>query len=758
MPNFNFRHRKKNLKILNKKRKAGITCEGTVFEQFVCATDIRWCYYSETQNILGQTFDICVLQDFEALTPNTLARTIETVSGGGLVIFLLKTMDSLRQLCTMAMDVHSRYRTDSHQEVVGRFNERFLLSLSSHPNCLVLDDRWRVLPISKRVLSALKPVPTSTSSEDEKLAELHKLKISLTEDGSPFAPLINICITLDQAKCLLQACASLATIQRHLQSSRKREKPLMSETQLNNIETLLHLHQRDSKSAVVLTTAARGRGKSASLGLALAAAVEAGLPNMNVTAPSPENVTTLFDFLIRGLKALDYEEHIDFHVMRALHQKNIVSAIEVVKRSYRQTICYVNPWDASQDSHLDLVCIDEAAAIPLPLVKRLISKNPRLVFLASTINGYEGTGRSLSLKLMQELREICPLAPESKMLNKSEDKPAGQNLNSLNASRVLYECELEDAIRYANGDATERWLNQLLCLDCCESLRAASSNGIFPPPDLCNLYYVNRDTLFAYHSATETFLRRLMALYVSGHYKNSPNDLQMLSDAPAHHIFCLLAPYEKESGHVPEVLCVVQVCFEGSITRDMVQRSLSRGLRPSGDLIPWTISQQFCSGDFGTLSGARIVRIATHPDYQSMGYGGRALKLLEQYFSGQIPLEKDLPKRKEEQSTEQVVPGADGSDQEQNDSDIDQPIEAELENGFAKKRKLKEDQEEEEAPILTEKFLAKKTESLPPLLSRLSERPAEKLHYLGVAFGATPSLIRFWKRAAYIPVYLRQSV
>ncbi len=28
-----------------------------------------------------------------------------------------------------------------------------------------------------------------------------------------------------------------------------------------------------------------------------------------------------------------------------------------------------------------------------------------MVFLASTINGYEGTGRSLSLKLLQELRE-----------------------------------------------------------------------------------------------------------------------------------------------------------------------------------------------------------------------------------------------------------------------------------------------------------------------------------------------------------------
>jgi len=46
---------------------------------------------------------MCILQDFEAITPNLLARTIETVEGGGLVILLLKTMTSLRQLYTTAM-------------------------------------------------------------------------------------------------------------------------------------------------------------------------------------------------------------------------------------------------------------------------------------------------------------------------------------------------------------------------------------------------------------------------------------------------------------------------------------------------------------------------------------------------------------------------------------------------------------------------------------------------------------------------------
>lgn len=46
---------------------------------------------------------MCVLQDFEAITPNLLARTIETVEGGGIVVLLLKTMTSLRQLYAMTM-------------------------------------------------------------------------------------------------------------------------------------------------------------------------------------------------------------------------------------------------------------------------------------------------------------------------------------------------------------------------------------------------------------------------------------------------------------------------------------------------------------------------------------------------------------------------------------------------------------------------------------------------------------------------------
>lgn len=72
-------------------------------------------------------------------------------------------------------------------------------------------------------------------------------------------------------------------------------------------------------------------------------------------------------------------------------------------------------------------------------------------------------------------------------------------------------------------------------------------------------YYVNRDTLFCYHKASEAFLQRLMSLYVSSHYKNSPNDLQLLSDAPAHHVFVLLGPVTPQTSALPTILCVLQV-------------------------------------------------------------------------------------------------------------------------------------------------------------------------------------------------------
>ncbi len=73
-----------------------------------------------------------------------------------------------------------------------------------------------------------------------------------------------------------------------------------------------------------------------------------------------------------------------------------------VRMCVMQTVQYIQPQHAAQLSQAELLVIDEAAAIPLPVVKTLLG--PYLVFLCSTVNGYEGTGRSLSLKLIEQLR------------------------------------------------------------------------------------------------------------------------------------------------------------------------------------------------------------------------------------------------------------------------------------------------------------------------------------------------------------------
>ena len=59
---------------------------------------------------------------------------------------------------------------------------------------------------------------------------------------------------------------------------------------------------------------------------------------------------------------------------------------------------------------------------------------------------------------------------------------------------------------------------------------------------------------------------------------------------------------------------------------------MKRGIRPSGDLIPWTVSEQFQDDSFASLNGIRIIRIATHPAAQNKGYGSRTLELLLKYY------------------------------------------------------------------------------------------------------------------------------
>ncbi|KAK9271864.1 hypothetical protein L1049_002229 [Liquidambar formosana] len=575
-------HKKKRAKQIKKLMQRGLLDPEKVdpFSLFVESGGLTYCLYKDSERILGNTFGMCILQDFEALTPNLLARTIETVEGGGLIVLLLRSLSSLTSLCTMVMDVHERYRTESHTEAAGRFNERFLLSLASCKACVVMDDELNILPISSHIRS-ITPVPVKEDSEGLSEAEqdLKNLKEQLNDDF-PVGPLIRKCCTLDQGKAVI---------------------------------TFLDAVLDKTLRSTVALLAARGRGKSAALGLAIAGAIAAGYSNVFVTAPSPENLKTLFEFVCKGFDALEYKEHIDYDVVKSANPEFKQATVRInIYKQHRQTIQYIQPHEHEKLSQVELLVVDEAAAIPLPVVKSLLG--PYLVFLSSTVNGYEGTGRSLSLKLLQQLEE------QSQMPTKSAD-------SSL-SGRLFKKIELSESIRYASGDPIESWLHALLCLDVTNSIPPISR---LPPPSECDLYYVNRDTLFSYHKDSELFLQRMMALYVASHYKNSPNDLQLMADAPAHHLFVLLGPVDESKNHLPDILCVIQVCLEGQISHKSAIKSLSEGHQPSGDQIPWKFSEQFRDKVFPSLSGARIVRIATHPSAMRLGYGSTAVDLLKRY-------------------------------------------------------------------------------------------------------------------------------
>lgn len=268
----------------------------------------------------------------------------------------------------------------------------------------------------------------------------------------------------------------------------------------------------------------------------------------------------------------------DYDIVQSTEQHKAVVRVNIFKNN-RQTIQYFAPGDAHVLGQAELVIVDEAAAIPLPTVRAMLGSH--LMFMASTIHGYEGTGRALSLKLLQQLRQQSA----------AQQNAAKEEDTTKTVTPSLREITLETPIRYAKGDPIEAWLNKLLCLDSADHLtRQAGVASNCPHPSSCGLFAIDRDTLFSYHHVSEIFLQRIMALYVASHYKNSPNDLQLMSDAPGHHLFVLLPPVK--AGELPEPLVVVQLALEGAISRKSIADSLRRGKAPAGDMMPWTMSQQ----------------------------------------------------------------------------------------------------------------------------------------------------------------------
>ena len=545
------------------------------------------------------------------------------------------------------MDVHDRYRTEKNKDIEPRFNERFILSLTSCKNVLAVDDELNLLPITDNMKNMVIQEKTIDEEEEnifisKREKELNDLKKSL-QTKNPIGPLLNLCKTVDQAKAIMLLIDIIS--------------------------------EKNPKNTVSLTSG-RGRGKSSSMGLAVAGGVVYGYSNIIITAPSPENLKTFFEFLIKGLNVLNYVEHKDYIIQEGTGDfKGSIISIDIIK-NHKQTIKYILPTDILLFQLAELLIIDEAAAIPLNIVKRILPDC--VTFMASTIQGYEGTGRSLSIKLIDEMR----------------------NNQKMSGARILKEISLSQAIRYADNDPVELWLNKLLILD---ATSAESFEDSMEDPSKLELYLVNRDTLFSYHKGSEAFLKKIMSLFVSSHYKNSPNDLQLLSDAPSHKIFvlCKSLDKQKKAKGLPDIYVAIQVCEEGGISKDVIISNNKRGLKPSGDLIPWTISDHYQDQEFAKMTSIRVVRIACHPDCQRMGYGSKALDLLSQYYEGKF---------------------------------------------------FKLDEEDEEMEESNDEKKGKK--KLKPLLSKLEDVKPPFIYYLGTSFGLTNNLYNFWQKNGYKPLYI----
>lgn len=111
-----------------------------------------------------------------------------------------------------------------------------------------------------------------------------------------------------------------------------------------------------------------------------------------------------------------------------------------------------------------------------------------------------------------------------------------------------------------------------------------------------------------------------MALYVASHYKNTPNDLQLMSDAPAHHLFVLLGELLQDHLHVPFVCEVVVVIRLFNIwTWEVLLRFLPLDIivdhiygfffnRSSGWDTKCTTWHSLCSSGMSPLSNLTFIR------------------------------------------------------------------------------------------------------------------------------------------------------
>jgi len=332
-----------------------------------------------------------------------------------------------------------------------------------------------------------------------------------------------------------------------------------------------------SKHVAVIVTSDRGRGKSSAIGIAIIGLIKELLRFKNrvrvaVTASDSSAIQSLMMLAEKGLNALGLE-----------YRKVVKEGDLIELKGDRFSIEYWEPYTVTK-LKVDVVVVDEAAGLPVPLL-HIIWKNFNRTIYATTIHGYEGAGRGFSVRFLKRLRED----PKTLM--------------------ITY--EMSEPIRYSANDPIEKFQFDALLLDAePDELTDEDIKEI----KRGNLEYVTYEPEYLFSEAGEKELRSLFGIYVLAHYRNEPDDLGRLADAPHH---SMRAVRIKSSG---KIVGAAQLAEEGGLSDELIDELLVGGKIP-GNIIPDRLLKYFRLRELGKGVGWRIVRIAVHIDVQGMGIG-----------------------------------------------------------------------------------------------------------------------------------------
>ncbi|GAA0365895.1 GNAT family N-acetyltransferase [Bowmanella denitrificans] len=314
----------------------------------------------------------------------------------------------------------------------------------------------------------------------------------------------------------------------------------------------------------LVITADRGRGKSSALGIAAAQLIRDSARNIVITAPHPDAVAQAFTQAAKLLPEANQSKD----RLQTEHGELRFVPVDVLLREAQPA---------------DVLLVDEAAAIPAPLLKKLLGRYSRVVF-ASTIHGYEGSGRGFEIRFKPYLRA---------------QRPGWQQLH------------LSTPLRWSPGDCLEAfWFDALLMRDA----PATEASQTFTAP---KLHWYSGPQL----ASQPSLLHKVFDLLVNAHYQTSPDDLQRILDAPDIQVVTL-----QQEQHL---LAAMLVQTEGTQRLADLANPISLGQRRvQGHLLAQNLSAYLCEPALASLSYLRIVRIAVKDNLRRLGLGRQMLKQL----------------------------------------------------------------------------------------------------------------------------------